>query len=419
MEKTFAIVGGGPSGLISAISFARRGIATTVFEAAECPLNSATYNPSRSYAIDISGHGFNAINYINAVDRFNKAMIQFDGVKLEDKVVTPWNEPGWIGSRGDIVRVMVNLVNEKYSDLITIKYNHRITAVDVHQGRLTIESPVDSALEGNNVKCHEETFDCIVAADGGGSVLRAQAEQQDPDYNLTKKDVGYHCKMVTMNRNTEALDPNYLQVLSPKGFCVAGAINGPEGPAEPLWFCFVPYESDVRFDSLQEVKDHFKDRCPKLLNYVTDDELTAFASRPSQNIGRVTQSSRLYAGKVIFLGDAAISYPPIGQGINGAMESSMILDQCLGRAGFDTEGATIDDQMLTQMARMYNDIWHPETMAVSWLGMKNVLAKPWHKVRALTMELLKMNVLHDTKRSDMSYSEVYKRAKRQGPFWIM
>jgi len=36
-------------------------------------------------------------------------------------------------------------------------------------------------------------------------------------------------------------------------------------------------------------------------------------ARRSQNIGPVTPPSRLYAGKVISLGDAAISYPPIGQ----------------------------------------------------------------------------------------------------------
>lgn len=415
MSKTIAIVGGGPSGLISAICFARRGIATTVYEALDCPLNAATYNPNRSYAIDISGHGLNAIDYIGAVDRFNKAMIQFDGVKLEDKVVTPWNEPGWIGSRGDIVSVLVNLVNEKYTDLITIHYQHRVTGVNVHQGRLEFESTNDDGT----VEQHSKVFDCIVAADGGGSVLRAQATQQEPNYQLTKKDVGYHCKMITMDTNTDGLDPRYLQVLSPKGFCVAGAINGPEGPQNPLWFCFVPYPEDKRFDSLEEVRAHFSERCPKLLQYTSDKELSEFAQRPSQNIGRVTQSSQLYAGKVIFLGDAAISYPPIGQGINGAMESSMILDQCLGRAGFDTEGAVIDDQMLQQMAKMYNDRWHPETMAVSWLGMKNVMAKPWHKVRALAMEALNMNVLHDTKRSDIAYSEVYQRAKKQGPFWIL
>ncbi len=44
--------------------------------------------------------------------------------------------------------------------------------------------------------------------------------------------------MIALDKNTEKLDPCFLYVFGlPPFLAVAGAINGKNGPEDPLWFC--------------------------------------------------------------------------------------------------------------------------------------------------------------------------------------
>jgi choline dehydrogenase-like flavoprotein len=52
-----AIIGAGPAGLTCGLALARRGIDITIVERGANHLETATYNPNRSYTIDITGHG--------------------------------------------------------------------------------------------------------------------------------------------------------------------------------------------------------------------------------------------------------------------------------------------------------------------------------------------------------------------------
>jgi 2-polyprenyl-6-methoxyphenol hydroxylase-like FAD-dependent oxidoreductase len=98
-----AIIGGGPGGLTAAIALARRGIRSTVFERDGHPENMPRFNPDRSYPIDLTGHGLRAVGHIDAVAHFDAHMTPFHGIKDGSRVFDSWSEPGWIGSRGDIL----------------------------------------------------------------------------------------------------------------------------------------------------------------------------------------------------------------------------------------------------------------------------------------------------------------------------
>lgn len=408
MNPNIAIIGAGPAGLILAVSLARRGIPSVIFEAMDDPSKLEKFNPSRSYAIDITGHGLKALRHIYAVEDFDRKLIPFNGLKVNGKVVDRWDEPGWIASRGDIVTTLTEIATGRYSDYIDIRFNQRLKGVDVHAGSLELEDTNSGETKPAG------PYSLVVAADGGGSVAREQAEAQDKDYVLTREDTGYFFKMLAMDQNTEQLDKNYLEILSKKTMMAAGAINGPGGQDDPLWFSAVAYREDKRYANAAAVKADMSKRCPGVLPFCSDEALEAFAQLPAQNIGRITSASQLYAGRVVFLGDAAISYPPIGQGINGAMESAMVLDQALQRHAEDLDSTAAVKAAL----QSYSEAWLPETRAVSWFGRKINQANPWHVFRALLLEVLRVGVLHNTKSSKMPYSEAQRKAKWLGPLWI-
>ena len=52
----------------------------------------------------------------------------------------------------------------------------------------------------------------------------------------------------------------------------------------------------------------------------------------------------------MLLGDAAAAFPPIGQGVNAAMESSMALDLCIGQTGHSP-------MQLLNAAGIYSSKW--------------------------------------------------------------
>jgi kynurenine 3-monooxygenase len=167
---TVAFVGGGPSALVAAIAFARRGIATSVFEREAHPEEAPRFNPDRSYTIDISGHGLRALRHVDACESFDARMFPFKGLKFPDGRVEPWNLPGWTGSRGEILRALMAIVENGYRNRIAAQFQSRVTSVDVNTGRLTFQR-IDGVAR-------TAQFDFIAGAGGAGSLVRqAMAEQ--------------------------------------------------------------------------------------------------------------------------------------------------------------------------------------------------------------------------------------------------
>ena len=121
---TIAILGAGPSGLVLAIALARRGLRSTVFERDVPPDAAPRFNPDRSYTIDISGHGLKALRHIDACAEFDDRMISFKGLKIPGRGTEEWTLPGWTGSRGDILRALMSVL-EKYGDLVTTEFETR------------------------------------------------------------------------------------------------------------------------------------------------------------------------------------------------------------------------------------------------------------------------------------------------------
>jgi kynurenine 3-monooxygenase len=112
----------------------------------------------------------------------------------------------------------------------------------------------------------------------------------------------------------------------------------------------------------------------------------------------------------VLLGDAAAAFPPIGQGVNAAMESAMVLDRCIGQTGSSpTE--------LLEAARRYDAAWRPEADAVAWMSVRSLFENRFHMFRASVTSQLGLSVFEQAKSADTPYSEVRRKAERLWPLW--
>jgi hypothetical protein len=87
----------------------------------------------------------------------------------------------------------------------------------------------------------------------------------------------------------------------------------------------------------------------------------------------------------------------------------MVLDQCIGELG------RLPTQVL-EAAKLYDAKWKPE--AVAWVAERHLAENRCPTLRArLTPLLFGLSVPGETKRSDISYADAKRNAKRLWPLW--
>ena len=297
-----AIVGGGPAGLVMAITLARRGMHTTVFERDQHPQFAPRLNPDRSYTIDITGHGLRALRYIDATTYFDSRMLRFLGIQHQGRVIDEWSDPGWTGSRGDILRPLMQIIEDRHEEYVDFQFECPVSGIDVHAGALTAAAADDEEST--------RRFDLIVGADGAGSVVRRAMQEQVAAFSVETASIPSYVTMIELDRVGDRLDKHYLQGLSVRHFNVAGAVNGEEGPESPRWFCCVGSKAELTLSSVDDAREYFRKVCPAILDLASEQEIAAFVQRRSNHIGQSATCSQLHRGRAVLLGDAAAPSRP-------------------------------------------------------------------------------------------------------------
>jgi len=260
----------------------------------------------------------------------------------------------------------------------------------------------------------EESYDLIVGCDGAGAITR-RAIATLPGVTLEKDSLPNYCMMIALDQATDSLDPEWPYLMNGHPFTVAGAVNGAD-KTDPRWFCMVGFNHSHRFgsdggDPVEEARQYFR-RHTDMLRYISDAELARFVERDCHHIGRSVKCSTLHAAKVVLLCDAGCAFPPVGQGINAAMESAIVFAQAVEACG---GGATT--AQLFQGAERYNLQWKPEADAAQWIATRWAFSNLRMSAKMILAEFLNCNVL--TQAKHMAYSEVYeqaqKRIRRLGP----
>ncbi len=396
------IVGGGPAGLVAAIALARSGIPTTVLERDAHPDLTPRFDPDRSYTIDITGHGLRALRQIDATEYFDDRLLPFRGIQYGDRVVEDWPEPGWTGSRGDILRALMAVVADRHEGAVHVEFGCRVSDVDVPTGEVSSTPPGGTAVR--------RQFDLVVGADGAGSVVRQAMQEQVPGFSVTRKSLPNYLTMIALDRLSDQLDETHLQALATRPFCVAGAIPGDEESDSPRWFCGIGTRRPLSFASAAEARAYLRRHCPRVLDLASEESVAAFATRTCYHIGQKLTCSQLHGGRAVLLGDAAGPFPPIGQGVNAAMEAATELARCIGAHHSDA-GA------LARAVSRYDAAWKPELDAVSWISEKMLFENRLHTLRADVTMRLGCNVIGQAKSSSVPWSRVRADARRWGPLW--
>ena len=407
MTISVAIVGGGPAGLTLAAALAQQGgFEIVVFERAEDHFSAETYNPDRSYTIDITGHGLRAARFIGITDRFDAGLIHFRGLKIAPHpwlhrlgagfAEEPYHGRGWTGSRGDICRCLQSHLLERHADSVTLHFGAEATLVDAGQPQLRIASRGDGAGELRR-------FDLVVGCDGGGSGVRRSIADHISGFAVEGVDLGNHSLMLHLDQHLDELDPQYLYVLAVHPVtAVAGAINGPGGPADPRWFCQIGFSGTIAFDSAADAARFLDRGHPMLRHFASDTKVEQFSHRQCLPTGKTKRCSSLVAGRVALLGDAGHPVPPIGQGVNAAMEGATVLAQSLHEHR---------DSLDAGLAA-YAATWGRETDALRRIAMTVDLSQSMTPFRILIASFLGYSCLRLAKREDLSYAEAWETFRR-------
>ncbi len=237
---------------------------------------------------------------------FDRRMLPFKGLIMPGGRKLDCEVPGWTGSRGDIVRSLTAVVDSLHRDRIDVRYGCLVEAANVESGAVTV-------VAGDGVR-KTETFDLIVAADGAGSVLRADMEQRVTGFTTSRKSFPNYCTMIELDRVGDRLDREYIHGLSTAPFCVAGAIMGDDGPRSTRWFCAIGTKHEATYAAADEARRYLEQHAPLVLEYASDEKIAAFAARKCYHIGQKLTCSQFHGGKAVLIGDAAAPFPRSDRG---------------------------------------------------------------------------------------------------------
>ncbi|KAF0709239.1 hypothetical protein As57867_006020, partial [Aphanomyces stellatus] len=370
MSLRVAIIGAGPAGLTLAIALTKYHphIHVSIFDRADDHSLAPTFNPSRSYTIDITGHGAKALRYINATDRFDRELIKFKGMKLQfvpGNAKDEYHGDAWTGSRGDICRCLQDEFVARKSPESTLTFNTAVEVINPELGEIRLTNPDGTTSEAQ--------FDLVVASDGAGSAARRQMQASSSSFTVESMDNGNHSMMLAFDQNTDGLDPSYLYVFSPPPvMTVAGAINGVSGKSTPKWFCQVGFPGAKSFATVDEAKALLKSTLPPFTSfwkYASDAAIADFATQVCIATGKAKTCSSFHLGRTALLGDAGVPFPPIGQGVNAAMEMATVLEQTLTAhlQSQDWDAAAIPDALAAFTIK-----WKPEADAIRTISFEGL-----------------------------------------------
>ncbi|CAE6418730.1 unnamed protein product [Rhizoctonia solani] len=358
------VVGAGPVGCLSALSFAKQGWEVEVFEARpDMREPEAKANLSlRSINLAISSRGISALCVVDPAiaDRFMQNVIPMHGRMIHDNLghcqSQLYDRDGQAINSIDRGLLNIGLLDElsTYQN-IRLHFRTKLTTVDF-DSRIAIFFADEKSF---NVE-----FDLCIGK------MDYQQEYLPHDYIELSIPPG-------LGANGEPkflLDPNHLHIWPRHSFMLIALPNKDRSFTCTL---FAPTKDLDELDTTDKFIVWFQVHFRDALDHIGRDRLVAsFERNPRNSLICVKANPYHYKDRAIIIGDAAHAMTPFyGQGLNCGLEDVRVLMSTLLSFGVSsTVSATeapSEDKKLSQALAYYSEHRHQDLVAICDLAMGN------------------------------------------------
>jgi kynurenine 3-monooxygenase len=332
------VVGAGLAGCLLACFLARRGLRVTVYERRSDPRprdgQQGQVERGRSINLAISERGLDALRRIDL-----EPTVMADAIPMRGRMIhssageldfQQYSADGTRAinsiSRGDLNNALLDAAESH--DGVTIRFDHRLSALDPATGAMTFSTPDGDAPAEAAV---------VIGTDGAGSIVREQLVTHGLVTATSDfLDYGYKELSIPARDGEFALDPHALHIW-PRGTSMAIALPNPDRSftATLFWPTTGPGSFDALADPTSIIR-HFGAVYPDLATLATD-LVDDYQHNPVGVLGTVHalpwHITTTPGRGILLLGDAAHAIVPFyGQGANAAFEDVVVLDRCLDEA---------------------------------------------------------------------------------------
>jgi kynurenine 3-monooxygenase len=325
-RSSIGIAGAGPAGALLAILLRRRGFEVTLYERRADP-RGRPFDSGRSINLAMAERGINALRVAGVVDRFHDTLIPMRGRLVHDAAGATQLQP--YGQRPDevIYSISRHLLNATLIDVAVreagaqIHFETDVIDVAPAEGRLTLQDVNGGAMR-------EVAHAVLIAADGGGSAVRARLAERGRVQSRTEP-LAHSYKELTIPPSadgTPAMPPEALHIW-PRGSFMLIALPNPDHS-----FTATLFLETGRFGQLREpaaieafLRREFPDAAALMPARIEE-----FIEHPTGHLGTVYCLPWRVDGRVLLFGDAAHAIVPFhGQGMNCCFEDCVQFDALL------------------------------------------------------------------------------------------
>ena len=247
----------------------------------------------------------------------------------------------------------------------------------------------------------------IIGADGGGSSVRRKIVKQFGDITVTKFHLDDRMVRTFVMDDAKLFDNGWLYILNTSPLVVtARDAGGSAATASVDW-----YLAPSSFSDANAYKSYLKSLSEPFYSMLTEQEIEVSYKRGTFDVGRGLFCSQYHSnnGKAVLIGDAAHPFPPIGQGVNIAIESAVVLDKHLALKGISGK-APADPEKIRQALVAFD-----QEQRANGEGMgKLAQMKTVDHVSTALFEFVLGSVLGPSgielaKHGDVSYADAYRQ----------